>query len=354
VFVLEDGRIKVLDLGLAQLGAAPDEPRRVAGTPGYMAPEQLRGAPVDARADVWSLGVILRELLTGEPASPRATTSSVPIAAELEAVIARATAPEPSDRFAGAGELLDALLAAGRSLSAGGSPYRYLEAFTEDDAEWFFGRAEETTRLAQMVAARPLVALVGPSGAGKSSLVRAGLAHRLRSEGPVAVLAVRPSRDPLRALEIASAPSPAGWPRDPSAPASSCASAPGAPARGWSSSSISSRSSTPCAPTPPRARASPPPSSRQRPTRCAWSSPCARTSCRASRSPRRCATWWRPTCSFSDRPRRGDDAGVARPGAPSRLRARGGLAAAIVDALKDEPAPLPLTAARRQPPLGAA
>jgi|GEM_PF-774154 len=76
----DDGRdielVKVCDFGIAQAAwSAPalrDEDRRappdrslVAGTPGYMAPEQIRNEPVDARTDVYALGVVLYELATG-------------------------------------------------------------------------------------------------------------------------------------------------------------------------------------------------------------------------------------------------------------------------------------------------
>lgn len=69
-----DGGIKVVDFGLARFepGAAPDDAERLTlpdaapGTPGYMAPEVLRGDPVDARADQFSFGVLLHELVTGE------------------------------------------------------------------------------------------------------------------------------------------------------------------------------------------------------------------------------------------------------------------------------------------------
>ena len=69
-----DGAIKVVDFGLARFepgaGIAGDEtltrPGATPGTPGYMAPEVLRGDPVDARADQFSFGVLLYELVAGE------------------------------------------------------------------------------------------------------------------------------------------------------------------------------------------------------------------------------------------------------------------------------------------------
>jgi eukaryotic-like serine/threonine-protein kinase len=83
VFLTPDGRVKVLDFGIAQLrsrtspaapGEAPDETLTAAaltdeghvpGTPGYTSPEQLRGGRVDARSDVFALGILLHETLTG-------------------------------------------------------------------------------------------------------------------------------------------------------------------------------------------------------------------------------------------------------------------------------------------------
>ncbi|HTL36352.1 MAG TPA: protein kinase, partial [Kofleriaceae bacterium] len=64
-------RVKVVDFGIVQLGTMPGSTveGQVLGTPGYMAPEQARGAKgVDARADVFSLGCVLFECLTGKPA----------------------------------------------------------------------------------------------------------------------------------------------------------------------------------------------------------------------------------------------------------------------------------------------
>ena len=67
VMMASDGRIKILDFGLARLtaldaaGGALTQPGTIFGTPAYMAPEQLEGQPVDARADVFAYGILLYE-----------------------------------------------------------------------------------------------------------------------------------------------------------------------------------------------------------------------------------------------------------------------------------------------------
>ncbi len=68
VFLCEDGQVKVLDLGMAH---AFGRHRLEGGTPGYMAPEQLRGAPEDERTDVFALGVMLYRMLANEPPFPK-------------------------------------------------------------------------------------------------------------------------------------------------------------------------------------------------------------------------------------------------------------------------------------------
>jgi serine/threonine protein kinase/TolB-like protein len=76
VMVTEDGRVKVLDFGLAKLAVAPageqmetleklTREERIVGTPPYMSPEQLHGSPLDARSDLFSLGVVFYEMATG-------------------------------------------------------------------------------------------------------------------------------------------------------------------------------------------------------------------------------------------------------------------------------------------------
>jgi Tol biopolymer transport system component len=79
LFVTKDGRVKILDFGLAKLTHAEEggpitslptatagtEPGVVLGTLGYMSPEQVRGMPADARSDIFAFGAILYEMLSG-------------------------------------------------------------------------------------------------------------------------------------------------------------------------------------------------------------------------------------------------------------------------------------------------
>jgi serine/threonine protein kinase len=127
-----DGRLKILDFGLARVGAgALDEaprmtqPGMLIGTPAYMAPEQINGLPIDARADVFAFGVLLYEYACG--AHPfAASTALATVARVLESdarpLVARADVPSrvadviarclrkvPADRFGSAAELLGAL-----------------------------------------------------------------------------------------------------------------------------------------------------------------------------------------------------------------------------------------------------
>ncbi|MBX3162826.1 MAG: serine/threonine protein kinase, partial [Deltaproteobacteria bacterium] len=123
----DDGRARVADLGLAIVEASPgdagDAAHVHAGTPAYMAPEQLRGAAGDARADQFAFGVALWEALHGARPFPGETNERRLAQIErgpppeppravprwLDAVVRRTLAHEPGDRFADTAELARAL-----------------------------------------------------------------------------------------------------------------------------------------------------------------------------------------------------------------------------------------------------
>jgi serine/threonine-protein kinase len=130
-----DGQVKILDFGLARLeqveaGSArldssdgtSDSVVRTVGTPPYIPPEHLTGAPVDARGDIYSLGVTLFELLTGRrpfeakdglrlaeailtAPTPRPRQLFPEVPPDLDAVVYRAMARNPADRYASAADL---------------------------------------------------------------------------------------------------------------------------------------------------------------------------------------------------------------------------------------------------------
>ena len=213
LFVTTDGRVKMLDFGLAKLAAAqageggeatesdPTGAGQLLGTPGYMSPEQVRGLPLDARSDVFSFGVVLYELLGGRHPfrreTPMATLSAIleetppdltPTARhqspQVAAIVARCLEKPREERFASGHDLMVALEAvtAGASVleaAAAGieerSPYPGLSSFTEKEAAHFFGREAEVKALWQRLQNRKLLAVIGPSGTGKTSFVRAGL-----------------------------------------------------------------------------------------------------------------------------------------------------------------------------------
>lgn len=128
--------VKVLDFGISKASLAGDEPAAqnltqtssVLGTPGYMAPEQLRSSKhVDARTDIWALGVILHELLTGRLAFHGTTVPEVYAAIlasppeplrsvrpdappQLEAIILRCLEKDAARRFSSVGEFAAALV----------------------------------------------------------------------------------------------------------------------------------------------------------------------------------------------------------------------------------------------------
>lgn len=106
VIVRPDGEVTLTDLGLARAvwEQGADEDTAVWGTPGYIAPERLRGEAGDHRSDVYSLGVLLFECATGSPAPtegeiPWTSLIAPDVPEELSAAIARATLANPAERY---------------------------------------------------------------------------------------------------------------------------------------------------------------------------------------------------------------------------------------------------------------
>src|SRR5258705_3729364 len=130
LFVTRDGRVKILDFGLAKLTQpeassqstaatrSPDtDPGMVLGTAGYMAREQVRGEPADARADLFALGAVLYEMLSGKRPFHRATpvetmhailhddppelavTAGKPVPPALERIMWHCLEKDPASRF---------------------------------------------------------------------------------------------------------------------------------------------------------------------------------------------------------------------------------------------------------------
>ena len=117
IMVGPDGSAKILDFGIAYLAGTVVAPRsEVFGTPQYMAPEVLSGAAPDPRADIYALGATLYEMVAGHPPFTASTREALyqsilrgeptPLSAslsevsvELEAIVARAMARRPEDRY---------------------------------------------------------------------------------------------------------------------------------------------------------------------------------------------------------------------------------------------------------------
>jgi len=221
------------------------------GSPLYMSPEQMLSQPVTPQSDIYGLGVVLYEALTGEKPFPDESLAALidkqlhtPLPAihalrpelppGVDAVIQRATAKDPAERFPDALALAAAfrqalagvVTAAVEAVPSGEeealltNPYKGLRAFQESDAGDFYGREALVQALLARLgpdgkASLPeangsgegrFLAVVGPSGSGKSSVVKAGLIPALR-QGAVPgsenwfIVEMLPGAHPLEELE---------------------------------------------------------------------------------------------------------------------------------------------------------
>ena len=129
VVVCRDGRIKLVDFGIAKLleqdSSLPNLTRtgQFIGTPIAMAPEQIRGVGVDARADTYGLGILVYHILTGRPpfrgswgevvrfhimTKPPAPSTLTPLAPAIDAAVLRCLEKDPAARFASSLEFFQA------------------------------------------------------------------------------------------------------------------------------------------------------------------------------------------------------------------------------------------------------
>src|SRR6202158_2892011 len=159
LFVTKDGRLKILDFGLAKLthteagpevtslptASAGTKPGVVMGTLGYVSPEQLKGKPADARSDIFSFGAVLYEMLSGQRAfrgdsaadtmsailredPPDLSVTNQGVSPGLERIVRHCLEKNPEQRFQSASDLAFALQeasgASGAPLSAAPSTRR--------------------------------------------------------------------------------------------------------------------------------------------------------------------------------------------------------------------------------------
>ncbi len=217
-----DGRLKVLDFGLARFsdlfaGKEPDEATatletqegRIVGTVPYMSPEQAEGRPVDVRSDVFSLGAMLYEMATGrrpfggktslallaailrdDPPSVAALAPGLPTG--LHEIIHRSLSKDPAERYPDAFALHQALVEIVPSARSAGSPTPTGESKrSRRDRTPLVGRETEHSKLTTHLqdATRDtgaLVLLAGEPGVGKTRLAEE-LLRDARKQGMLAL-----------------------------------------------------------------------------------------------------------------------------------------------------------------------
>jgi WD40 repeat protein/transcriptional regulator with XRE-family HTH domain len=249
VLLDEDSNAYLADFGIAKNLGDPHLENQtqmdaMIGSPQYMSPEQIRSLSVRPQTDIYCLGVMLYEMLTGtlpftgptpfDMIQQHINTPMPPLSAHrpglpasLDAVITRATAKDPQDRYVDTLSLfqdyrraIDETMNIQMSAIAYeeeeetdleiANPFKGLRAFSEADAENFFGREtlvqQLLARLSEGGDLRRFLAVIGPSGSGKSSVVRAGLIPALRRGGLPGsenwfVVDMLPGKHPFEELE---------------------------------------------------------------------------------------------------------------------------------------------------------
>ncbi len=208
IMLTRAGSVKIADFGIARIeSSSMTQAGTVLGTPAYMSPEQFKGEPVDARTDLYSAGVVLYQLLTGErpfegsvsaimhkvltTAPPKPSELAVTAPTPFDAVVGKAMAKRPEERFVSAAAFAEALRAA-------------FAAGTAAPAA-----AEEGTIVA-LAAARPApapaatAATMPPSRNRLSLRIAAGVAALVLAGGGLWFFALRPA-PPTKPRTVAAA-----------------------------------------------------------------------------------------------------------------------------------------------------
>ena len=234
IFLTRDGRVKILDFGIAKLRGTDDSAHAataatgsgvVIGTPGYMAPEQLAGGAIDARTDLFALGVVLFEMLTRRrpfaadshveesygimKGAPHALPGAVPIA--LTRIVMRCLEKRPDDRFQSAADLafaLDALddVASGK-LATPPLGVAVVPSSPSSPSEAFAETATSAPQLAVAAGTAPGVPATAPTTAAPEASIAGTRSLAMVSPPSVTTAAplARASRRPMLVLGIACA-----------------------------------------------------------------------------------------------------------------------------------------------------
>jgi eukaryotic-like serine/threonine-protein kinase len=194
LFVTTDGRVKILDFGLAKLRAQRNEtvsseidtrkhitdPGTVMGTVGYMSPEQVRGHQADHRSDTFSFGSILYEMLSGQRAFKRDTMAETMTAIlkeeppdlnetnsrinpQLEKIVQRCLEKKPERRFQSASDLAFALAALSMPSSSGANRTAAAQALDTLTTSQRSGLGDHVWMIAFAVAVLGMVAMMVPA-----------------------------------------------------------------------------------------------------------------------------------------------------------------------------------------------
>ncbi|HZR65614.1 MAG TPA: serine/threonine-protein kinase [Terriglobales bacterium] len=160
ILITEDGHAKITDFGVAWLNQEMSQAGEIVGSPAFMAPEQMAGKQADARSDLFSLGVVLYTMLTGfrpfqgnsaktvvfkvmniEPIPVASFQSDIP--PELNAIVSRAIAKNPDERYPSGAALVRALQA-----------FRLGESTSHEELEFFTRAVEGDTKNRESVVSK--------------------------------------------------------------------------------------------------------------------------------------------------------------------------------------------------------